>query len=106
MILGVAYKRDVNDVRETPAVDIIELLQRQGAVGQYHDPYVPQLDYDSGKMRSTGYDRGMLSGADCVIIVTDHSCFDWDEILDHALLVVDTRNVTAGHSGAARVVKL
>lgn len=106
LILGVSYKRDVNDIRESPAVDIIDLLQRQGALVSYHDPYVPQIDADSGKISSSGYDKELLSGADCVVIVTDHTCFDWEDVLTHAPLLVDTRNVTAGYSGSARVVKI
>lgn len=106
LILGAAYKRDVNDVRESPAVDIIDMLQRQGALVSYHDPYVPKLDLDSGKMSSSKYNDRLLSGADCVVVVTDHTCFDWNHVLNHAPLVVDTRNVTDGQSGPARVVKL
>ena len=106
LILGAAYKRDVNDVRESPAVDIIDMLQRQGALVSYHDPYVPKLDLDSGKMSSSKYNDRLLSGADCVVVVTDHTCFDWNYVLNHAALVVDTRNVTDGQSGPARVVKL
>lgn len=106
LILGVSYKPDVNDIRESPAVDIIDLLQRQGALVSYHDPYVPQIDSDSGQMSSSRYNKGLLSGSDCVVVVTDHTCFDWEDILTHAPLLVDTRNVTAGYSGSARVVKI
>ena len=106
LILGVAYKPDVDDVRESPALDIIQLLQQQGAVVSYHDPHVGELQFDGVEMCAVEYETAMFRAADCVLIVTDHSVYDWAEILDNAQLVVDTRNATANLRGRARVVTL
>ena len=106
LILGVAYKPDVDDVRESPALDIIQLLQQQGAVVIYHDPHVPDLEFDDVKMCAVKYDLREFSNADCVLILTHHSSYDWVEILENAHLVIDTRNATADLQGRARVVKL
>lgn len=109
-VLGVAYKKDVDDPRESPAFPIIEALQARGAVVTYHDPHVPVLppmrEHPGLKMSSTALTTEMLESQDCVLIVTDHSQVDYQRVLDHACLVVDTRNVTAGCSSVgARVVK-
>jgi UDP-N-acetyl-D-glucosamine dehydrogenase len=107
VVLGVAYKRDVNDVRESPALDVIGLLQDRGAEVVYHDPYIAQVRLDKGQiLRSVEYSDTLLEFADCVVIVTDHTCFDYQHILDHAHLVVDTRHATHPRSGRARVVSL
>jgi UDP-N-acetyl-D-glucosamine dehydrogenase len=97
LILGVAYKKDIDDLRESPALAIIELLQKDGAVVSYHDPYFPFI----GKGRK--YDLQMkraelknLGRYDCVVIVTDHSDYDYRDIVQQAQLVVDTRNATRG----------
>jgi UDP-N-acetyl-D-glucosamine dehydrogenase len=106
LVLGVAYKPDVDDVRESPAIDIIQLLQQQGAAVSFHDPHVADLRFDDIEMRSVEYGVATVASADCVLIVTDHSAYDWAEILDNAQLVVDTRNATADLLGRARVVTL
>ena len=97
LILGVAYKKDIDDLRESPALTIIELLQKDGAQVSYHDPYFPFI----GKGRK--YDLQMkcselkdLGQYDCVVIVTDHSDYDYRDIVQQAKLVVDTRNATRG----------
>jgi UDP-N-acetyl-D-glucosamine dehydrogenase len=97
LVLGVAYKKDIDDLRESPALTIIELLQKEGAQVDYHDPYFPFI----GKGRK--YDLQMqcaklenLGQYDCVLIVTDHSDYDYARIVDEAQLVVDTRNATRG----------
>jgi UDP-N-acetyl-D-glucosamine dehydrogenase len=97
LVLGVAYKKDIDDLRESPALTIIELLQKQGAVVSYHDPYFPTV----GKGRK--YDLQMkcatlenLGQYDCVLIVTDHSDYDYERIVRESQLVVDTRNATRG----------
>lgn len=107
LVMGVAYKRDVNDVRESPALDVIGLLQQQGADVCYHDPFVPtiRLEGDS-RMNSTDMSDELLASADCVVIVTDHTTSDWQDLLDKSKLVVDTRNAVSGYSGKAKVVKL
>lgn len=106
LVLGVAYKRDVNDTRESPALDIIRLLQRRGAQVLYHDPYVPRLPLDGALLPCATLSPSLLSEMDAVVIVTDHSSYHWEEILHHARLVVDTRNATRGLRGSAKVVRL
>lgn len=100
LVLGVAYKKDIDDLRESPALTIIELLQKDGAQVSYNDPYFPLI----GKGRH--YDLQMkcvpvgdLSKYDCVLIVTDHSDYDYAWIAQHASLVVDTRNAMRGIQG-------
>jgi UDP-N-acetyl-D-glucosamine dehydrogenase len=97
MVLGVAYKRDIDDLRESPALTIIELLQKEGAQVSYHDPYFPFIGkgrkYDLQMKRSELENLGQY---DCVLIVTDHSDYDYRRIVAEAQLVVDTRNATKG----------
>jgi len=97
LVLGVAYKKDIDDLRESPALTIIELLQKQGAQVNYHDPYFPFIGkgrkYDL-QMKRTELDR--LGQYDCILIVTDHSDYDYKKIVREAQLVVDTRNATKG----------
>jgi len=97
LILGVAYKKDIDDLRESPALIIIELLQKEGAVVSYHDPYFPFIGkgrkYDLQMKRS---ELEKLGEYDCVVIVTDHSDYDYRRIVAEAQLVVDTRNATKG----------
>lgn len=92
LLLGVAYKPNVADVRESPALDIIHLLQAQGAEIRYHDPYVPDLTLDDFTAESISLTAVSLQQADCVVIVTNHAAFDWALITQHAPLIVDTRN--------------
>ncbi|MCY4063280.1 MAG: nucleotide sugar dehydrogenase [Chloroflexi bacterium] len=100
LILGVAYKRNVDDVRESPALDIISLLRQRGAEVYYHDPHVPQIHLESDLlMRSKEYDLQLLRDAHCVVIVTDHSVFDWDEISRNSSVIVDTRHVYSDRNG-------
>lgn len=107
VVLGVAYKRDVNDVRESPALDILTLLQEKGAHVVYHDPYVDRVRLEGeAVMTNTPYSQALLENADCVVIITDHTNFDYQDILDHSKLVVDTRNAMPSHQGKARVVPL
>src|SRR5271156_2045447 len=97
LILGVAYKKDIDDLRESPALTIIELLQKEGAHVSYHDPYFPFIGkgrkYDLQMKRS---ELEKLGEYDCVVIVTDHSDYDYRRIVGEAQLVVDTRNATKG----------
>jgi UDP-N-acetyl-D-glucosamine dehydrogenase len=97
LILGVAYKRDIDDLRESPALTIIELLQKEGAQVSYHDPYFPFIGkgrkYDL-QMKRTELEK--LGQYDCIVIVTDHSDYDYRRIVGEAQLVVDTRNATRG----------
>ena len=93
-ILGVAYKRDIDDVRESPALDIIHLLLRRGAAISYSDPYVPEVSID-GYVIKAGSEAELLE-ADCVLIVTDHKAFDYKSLPGKAKLIVDTRNALKG----------
>ena len=98
LIVGVAYKRDVADIRESPALDIIDHLLNKGANVTYHDPYVPVLNTDNYDLASIGDEKfeGALSDCDAVVIVTDHSDYDWQMVKEKASVVVDTRNALAG----------
>ena len=93
LILGVAYKKDIDDVRESPALDIIALLHEKGADIHYHDPFVTNFAYDGLRLTSESDLDTALSQADCVVIATDHSIYDWAHISEKAALVVDTRHV-------------
>jgi UDP-N-acetyl-D-glucosamine dehydrogenase len=107
VILGTAYKPNIDDVRESPALDIINLLRHRGADVVYHDPYVHQLTLEDGvEMSSTPYSVDLLQQADCVVIVTHHRAYDWSEVVAHSRLIVDTRHVTAPQAGGARIVTL
>jgi UDP-N-acetyl-D-glucosamine dehydrogenase len=92
LVLGVAYKRDIDDLRESPALDIIRLLEGQGARVSYHDPHVPVFAENGHEFRSVPLDPDAVAAADCVMIVTDHSAVDYRMIRRKAKLVVDTRN--------------
>jgi len=93
----VAYKKDIDDARETPALSIMELLRKKGAVLLYHDPYIPVLPPFRKyyfKLKSSRLTKGLLQRIDAVVVVTDHSCIDYSWVMKHAPLVIDTRNVT------------
>jgi len=92
-LLGVAYKKDSSDVRESPAIKIIELLLEQGATVSYFDPHVPSLTAGGREFRSQRTLRNFIAGQDCAIVVTDHESIDWTLVLQYAPIVVDTRNV-------------
>ena len=99
LVLGVAYKKDVDDMRESPAIRILELLSERGAIISYHDPFIPKFPHLRSHdlaLESVPLTAETLAGVDAVIIVTDHSDVDYQMVLDHAPLVVDTRNATAG----------
>ena len=96
LLLGVAYKKDVDDVRESPAMAILDLLERDGAEVGYHDPHVPQwLTRDGRTLQSLPLADDLLRDADAVVIVTDHSSFDAERIFELSRVLVDARNVTA-----------
>jgi UDP-N-acetyl-D-glucosamine dehydrogenase len=96
LVLGISYKRDIDDLRESPALDVMAVLHQKGATVQYHDPYIPVLaarDWPGGfDLASTPLTPDALAAADCAIIVTDHRVLDYDAIARHAPLIVDTRN--------------
>jgi UDP-N-acetyl-D-glucosamine dehydrogenase len=91
LVLGVAYKRDIDDIRESPALDIIRLLEQQGADVAYHDPHVPAFREDGKEYRSVPLNRAAIEAADCIMVVTDHSAIDFHLVKRHARLAVDTR---------------
>ena len=93
-VLGLAYKKDINDVRESPALDVIEILLEKGAHISYTDPYVPALEANFLRRRLTSkaLSAANLQRADCVVLLTDHSCFDYSLISKHSPLIIDTRN--------------
>jgi UDP-N-acetyl-D-glucosamine dehydrogenase len=98
-VLGVAYKKDVDDPRESPAFAILELLKQRGAIISYNDPHIPSLPpmrHHSIQMDSQPLTERFLARQDCIVVVTDHSSYDYDWIVEHAPLVVDTRNAAAG----------
>lgn len=95
-IVGVAYKRNVGDVRESPSIDIIRLLLEEGAKVRYADPYVPRLRVNGEVLRAVPLDRAALRASDIAVIVTDHSDFDYAFISRSASLILDTRNAIAG----------
>jgi UDP-N-acetyl-D-glucosamine dehydrogenase len=94
LVLGVAYKKDVEDARESPALKIIQLLQQKGAEVSYNDPHVPRIHLAAGDLKSVELSRQRLTSMDCVVIAADHTCYDIAEVVAHAKLVVDTRGVT------------
>ena len=91
LVIGVAYKKNVGDLRESPALDILKLLRNKGADISYHDPYVPALTLDGVEMVSVADLQSALGMADCVLIATDHDRYEWTDIHERAQLVVDTR---------------
>ena len=100
LVLGISYKRDIDDMRESPALDVLGVLRQKGAAVSYHDPYVPTLagrDWPGGvDLRSVPLTAETLERADCVVIVTDHKALDYTLILQHARLIVDSRNAIKG----------
>jgi UDP-N-acetyl-D-glucosamine dehydrogenase len=103
LVLGVAYKKDIDDMRESPALDVIRLLEERGASVVYHDPHVPSFREDGHERVSVEFNDDELSRADAVVIITDHSVIDYQKVVDRAALVVDTRNATAGLSRSGQL---
>lgn len=107
LVLGVAYKRDIDDTRESPALDVIRLLEERGAEVSYHDPYVPTFREDGHVRTSVALTDSALQESDAIVIVTDHKSVDYERVVRNASLVIDTRNVTAAFAaGKARIVSL
>ncbi len=103
LVLGVSYKPDVDDTRESPALDILELLRGMGALVEYHDPFVPALTLESGGLESVELTADTLSSCDAVVITADHRSVDYDLVLEHARIVVDPRDGLRGRSGKAAI---
>ena len=98
-LLGVAYKRDVSDMRESPALDIVELLAHRGAILSYSDPYVGELRHNGQMLTAIDETTALRERPDCVVICTDHSVFDYEPFIESGVLIVDTRNALKGRSG-------
>ena len=108
LVLGVAYKRDIDDVRESPALDVIRLLEADGAHVDYHDPHVPELKEDGKVMKSIKLSDAALLNADAVVILTDHTAFDYDKIVKKSRVLIDARHVaprTGREVGSGWIVK-
>lgn len=107
LVLGLAYKKDIDDIRESPSIELIELLKKYGSKVDYNDPYIPnthkQREHDL-RMKSVRLTAASLKRYDCVIIATDHSAYDYKMIVKNAKLVVDTRNACASVRGAKKNV--
>jgi UDP-N-acetyl-D-glucosamine dehydrogenase len=99
LVLGVAYKRDVGDTRESPSLEIIQLLLGKKAQVSYHDPHVPRLTLDGRRFESVPLTAETLASQDCVLVATDHSLLDYKWVVEHAPCVVDTRNATKATNG-------
>jgi UDP-N-acetyl-D-glucosamine dehydrogenase len=111
LVLGITYKPDVADTRVSPPLTVLEGLLVKGADAGYHDPFVPEIAVNGRSLASVTIDQATLRDADCVVIATDHRSYDWNWIVAHTSLIVDTRNVTATVSSAsrdrgARIIKL
>jgi UDP-N-acetyl-D-glucosamine dehydrogenase len=102
-VMGVAYKRDIDDMRESPALDVMMLLQRRGGVITYSDPYVPRLHLEGMDLESLP--ESAAADADCVVIVTDHAAFDYPGLVERSCLIVDTRNALKGVN-STKIVRL
>ena len=97
-LYGIAYKADVGDYRESPAIDIVRLLEDRGAVVSYTDPHVPVVDDHGVSMTGLAEADALAAGVDCAVIVTNHRAFDYDALVRTAPLIVDTRNALKGRS--------
>jgi UDP-N-acetyl-D-glucosamine dehydrogenase len=95
-ILGVTYKKDTEDIRESPSLKLIQLLHEKGAEVIYHDPYIQKISLIQGSLTSIELTKANLSLADCVVIATDHSCYNMDEVIANSKLIFDARGVTRG----------
>jgi len=101
LLVGIAYKKDVNDMRESPALDILELLSRRGAQVSYCDHWVPEIKHNGAAMRSQDPAAALAQKPDCAIICTDHTAFDYDALVKSGTLIVDTRNALRGIKGGS-----
>src|SRR5688572_5139927 len=103
LVLGVAYKRDIDDVRESPALDVIRLLEADGAHVDYHDPHIPEVKEDGKVIKSVKLSDALLRDADAVVVITDHTAFDCDRILKKSKVLIDARHVVprSGREGGS-----
>jgi UDP-N-acetyl-D-glucosamine dehydrogenase len=106
LVLGAAYKKDISDVRESPALDVMRLMERRGAKVSYNDPFVPEVIMDGHNLKSKKLSAGILRRADCVVILTDHSLYDYPWIVKNSQLIFDSRNATRTLKNKKKIVKL
>ncbi len=106
LVIGVAYKKDVKDLRESPALEVVNLLKNKGAVVSYYDPYLPFLKMEGINLRSIRFEKENIAKADCAVVVTDHSNIDYEFLLKHSKVVVDTRNVFKNVLDKKKIVRL
>jgi len=106
LVIGVTYKKDINDTRESPALTIMDSLLEKEAKLQYHDPLVSDFQVDGLKLKSIDLTKENIGSSDCVVILTDHSNVDYKLIVDSANLIIDTRNVLKEFKGNSKIVKL
>src|SRR5207244_9803585 len=92
LALGVTYKRDANDIRESPALDVVRDLSEKGAIVSYSDPYIPSIEINGKLTKSISLTPEVLESMDCVVVLTDHSTFDYSMIAAHSQLILDCRN--------------
>ncbi len=105
-VLGVAYKKDISDARESPAMEVMRLLRAEEARIAYHDPFIPRIDYEDIHLKRTELTKNALRRADCTIIITDHSSYDYQFICDNARMVFDSRNATKSITSKTPIYKL
>jgi UDP-N-acetyl-D-glucosamine dehydrogenase len=103
--LGVAYKADIDDTRESPSLDIMEKLREHGALIEYNDPYVPTLEFGGRKLKSAPLTPAQLRRYDCVVIATAHKVFKFGPVVRYAKAIVDTRNALKGRR-SAKVIRI
>jgi len=106
LVIGVSYKKDVEDMRESPALEVIEKLNKKGVTVQYHDPYVPRFKYKGLSLRSVPLSRKSVGKADLVLITTNHTNIDYKFLVKEARLIFDTRNALKGFPRQSKIVKL
>jgi UDP-N-acetyl-D-glucosamine dehydrogenase len=107
LVLGVAFKRDIDDVRESPSLDVMNLLERDGAQVSYHDPHVARVAVDGGSMKSVALTDAALRRADVVVILTDHTAIDYERVVQKSRMVFDSRNATGKiKTGRRKIVQL
>jgi UDP-N-acetyl-D-glucosamine dehydrogenase len=105
LVLGVAYKANVSDMRESPALDVMRLLAERGAQVSYHDPHVPEVVVEGTPYKSVDLSDERLADSDLAIVITDHAAIDWARVVEHAPRVYDTRNATRNVAGARDKVR-
>jgi len=106
LILGVAYKKDVNDLRESPALEIIDILKKRGALVSYYDPHLPYLKIGGIDLKGQKFNKNTFRNSDCAVIVTDHSGVDYKFVVKNSDIVVDTRNILKGMKSKQNIVRI